>query len=127
MQAFRRLSVGPTIPELIGEAAAADAVRSARMLPLAVWCRPATLSAMQGKGAAPARWASAEPSRTMAVMAEIQAWTLAAELLLGATRLCHYAGLLSPEGVGAGFRGSLWLTRRGMHAWRRTRTHNSQR
>ena len=58
--------------------------------------------------------------RPTIVMTEIGAWTLAAEVVLRFTRLCHRAGLLSQDGVGAGLRWSLWLTHRAVHTWCQT-------
>ena len=153
MIAFRRLSSGPTLPDLIRAAAAEDAVRIAQMMPLEVWCRPATICALRSRPRLSAPWPgvsgpsvsgpsvsgpslsgpslsgpSALPqARSAAVMTEIRAWTGAAEIVLRATRLCNRAGLLSPEGVGAGFRWSSWLIRRGMRTWQRTRPMKSSK
>ena len=138
MIAFRRLSSGPTLPDLIRAAAAEDAIRIAQMMPLEVWCRPATICALRGHPGLYMSWPSVSgpsvsgPSvlpqaRSSTVLTEIHAWTMAAEIVLRITRLCHRAGLLSPEGVGAGFRWSFWLTRRGMQTWRRTRPTKSSR
>ena len=143
MIAFRRLSSGPTLPDLIRAAAAEDAVRIAQMMPLEVWCRPATICALRSRPRLSAPWPgvsgpsvygpsvsgpSALPqARSAAVMTEIRAWTGAAEIVLRATRLCNRAGLLSPEGVGAGFRWSSWLIRRGMQTWQRTRPMKSSK
>ena len=143
MIAFRRLSSGPTLPDLIRAAAAEDAVRIAQMMPLEVWCRPATICALRNRPRLLAPWpgvygpsvygpsvsgpSALHQARSAAVMTEIRAWTGAAEIVLRATRLCNRAGLLSPEGVGAGFRWSSWLIRRGMQTWQRTRPMKSSK
>ena len=44
MTAFKRLSTGPTLPDLIRREADRRAQRSLRMLPADVWLRPATIA-----------------------------------------------------------------------------------
>lgn len=126
MHAFVRLSAGPTLPGLDRTAACADAAWIAAVMRGAVRRSARTgrafarqrLASLAGRDAAP--HADQPGGRTMLAMAEVQAWTMAAEMVLAMTRLCHRAGLLDPDGIGAGFRAAAWLTSQGMRAWWRT-------
>jgi hypothetical protein len=44
---FQRLSTVPTVPELLRRDAERRAARTSHLLPMAVWCRPATIAAVR--------------------------------------------------------------------------------
>jgi hypothetical protein len=47
MIAFQRVSTVPTVPELLRRDAESRAARTYHMLPMAVWCRPATIATVR--------------------------------------------------------------------------------
>lgn len=126
---FRRLSTGPTLSEVIRAAAEAQASAWNRMMPLAVWCRPATFLMLRQQEPSrpvsglihPSQVSSSPPRRTrrMGQASLVKGCFLAASLVLTTTRLLLRAALLSSEEAGRSLRWSSRLTRTGMRLWRK--------
>jgi len=143
MNAFRRLSTVPTVPELLRQDAERRAAAGCRSLLAAIW-RPALVDSGRAQdgvaqdevkrrqsGLSPGNNAAARQppvaTRTCLVAPaapalrrsiRIEACFGCADAVLATARLLNGCGLLSPEGIGVLLAGAERLTRSGMRAWR---------
>jgi hypothetical protein len=127
MIAFRRLSHGPTVPDMIRAAADERAARWARLTPAEIWARPETRLLLHRRDDLPAAPAGCTPPATTASCIRLHtdyrgvaapACLVAANLVLWVARLLLRGGLITPQEAATALRWSCWLTRRGMQSWR---------
>jgi hypothetical protein len=125
MLAFHRLSTGPTLPDLIRDAADAQAAAWSRSMPLAAWCRAPTVLMLQAQGCPALRWQSAPPSpqrvRRAGRAVGMQVCFASAAIVLATARLLLRAGLLRSNEAATALSWSSRLAAAGMRLWRRGR------
>jgi hypothetical protein len=125
MIAFRRLSTGPTLPDLIRTAADSQVAAWGRTAPVAVGCRAPALMVLQGQNYPGLTWQSGPLApthvRSVARVILIQACFLGAGIVLAAAHLLLRADLLRSDDATTALRWSSRLTGTAMRLWRRGR------
>jgi hypothetical protein len=123
---FGRLSAGPTLPDLIRQAANAQAAAVSRPLPLAAWCRGPVLVALREQECPVLTWHSTPPFRQRLRNADqgimMRGYVTSAMIMLAAAHLLLDAGLMRARDARMAFRWSSRLTAKGMGLWRRGRS-----
>jgi hypothetical protein len=112
MIAFQRRSSGPTLPDLIQEAADARAATWSRALPLAAWCRTPAWLVLQGQQPPGLGWPSGRPPHHLRHSTRSRSVR---------TRLATAAGLPTRAGAAAIMRVSSRLVAAAMRLGHRTR------
>jgi len=129
MNAFHRISLGPTLPELISLAADERADRSIRKTPLLAWCRAPTVQWIQARGHGTHQFQTRAPSllpeKRVGAAVRIGALLGAASLVLAIARGLQQGGLLNLGRAAAAICWSGELSAKAMSIWRQGRLRSN--